>query len=191
MDKGSSNHTFKNQKKLKANVYYDLENDNTIKCGDILLKFSSKDIVDQKENSSSNENKFLIPETPINRRNPKIDLRNSSQMATSVPQSPLQDSLDGSSSFISPSQPLNKSTRSPILAKVEQKSESVAEALDKSSGLTEETSISLLDLETQAIVGNDSKSVLDMETQALSGGETPSSVLDMETQPLGAQTYHD
>ena len=175
MDKGSINATFRNQKKLKPNVIYDLENDCTIKCGDISLKFSSKDIIDQKENSSSNENKFLVPETPINKRNPKVDARNSPNLATYVPQSPLQDSLDGSS-FISPSQPLNKSTQSPILAKVEQKSAPVA--FDNSEHS------SMLDMETQAIVTNESTSMLDMETQALNGGETSSSVLEMETQAL-------
>ena len=175
MDKGSINATFRNQKKLRPNVIYDLENDCTIKCGDISLKFSSKDIIDQKENSSSNENKFLVPETPINKRNPKVDARNSPNLATYVPQSPLQDSLDGSS-FISPSQPLNKSTQSPILAKVEQKSAPVA--FDNSEHS------SMLDMETQAIVTNESTSMLDMETQALNGGETSSSVLEMETQAL-------
>ena len=175
MDKGSINATFRNQKKLKPNVIYDLENDCTIKCGDISLKFSSKDIIDQKENSSSNKNKFLVPETPINKRNPKVDARNSPNLATYVPQSPLQDSLDGSS-FISPSQPLNKSTQSPILAKVEQKSAPVA--FDNSEHS------SMLDMETQAIVTNESTSMLDMETQALNGGETSSSVLEMETQAL-------
>ena len=211
MDKGSSNGTMKGTLKLKPNVMYHLDDNEEIKFGNVKMKFfkpeSEKE--KEKENTSTNEDSFLVPETPFQRKRVK-DTNNSSlggspipesqsrNSSVSIPQSPLQESLN-SSSFLMPSQPMNKSTPSPILSRIKSKSE--AELLDcateplmsKSDFQEQSTDIllqdtepiqrqsAILDMETQPIAGSSSTMMLEIETQPIAG---PSSILDMETQPI-------
>ena len=204
MDKGSSNGTMKGTLKLKPNVMYHLDDNEEIKFGNVKMKFfkpeSEKE--KEKENTSTNEDSFLVPETPFQRKRVK-DTNNSSlggspipesqsrNSSVSIPQSPLQESLN-SSSFLMPSQPMNKSTPSPILSRIKSKSE--AELLDcatepiepLSKNEFQEQSTDILLQDTEPIQKQSTSEILDMETQPIAG---PSSILDMETQPISGGGY--
>ena len=116
MDRNSSNGTFKGSLKLKPNVVYALENGDIVTFGQILVKFT---IV--KENSTNEtiekENNFLVPETPITSKRMSKgwmipDSQSSPLVQSNTKTKPGNNSsqnlsLNNSSSFLAPSQPIS------------------------------------------------------------------------------------
>ena len=215
IDKNSSNGTYKNgTMKLKPNVLYGLEDGDTIKCGNSTFRFKAiekkaEKFEDEKDHPANGHN-FLIPETPCtSKKNPNHKwIMPSSQSSPLVTNKIVNESLDNSSSFLAPSQPMtsDKSKESLLLemetqaieGKNETQKPSTASLLEMetqeiSNGIPKDSTASLLEMETQA-VGDDipkssTASLLEMETQAIDNDvpkNSTASLLEMETQVLGA-----
>ncbi len=199
MDKNSSNGCFKGTLKLKPNIFYALESGDIVKLGNVSLKFCQDD---EKENSSHN---FLIPETPTTckkaMRNPNDQSwlapnSHSSPMVslarTVLPESPCQEtSLNNSSSFLAPSQPLAQGNET---RKTKESMMLTCETQPLGDLVAETPSSSILNMETQPLRNSDgvgTSSLFDMETQKIHSSEEnekvgTSSLFDMETQKMNS-----
>ena len=116
MDRNSSNGTFKGSLKLKPNVVYALENGDIVTFGQILVKFT---IVKENSNNETieKENNFLVPETPITSKRMSKgwmipDSQSSPLVQSNTKTKPGNNSsqnlsLNNSSSFLAPSQPIS------------------------------------------------------------------------------------